>query len=58
MYRVKSPEWTMVIEDGFKTPAEADSWARRNCSERSCWDGVWELEYYEPENDRRMIVFD
>ena len=48
MYRVYSPEWNIPIESGFESFKEAYKWARANCGAGSCWDNIWEIQYYNP----------
>lgn len=49
MYRVISPEWNEItIKAGFKTAKAARKWAKEHCGTDSCWEGIWQVEYYNP----------
>ena len=49
MYKVISPEWNdITIKAGFESEKAARRWAKANCGPKSCWDGIWEIQYYNP----------
>lgn len=48
MFKVVSPEWNVVIKSGFVSVESACTWAKDNCGESSNWDGIWSVEYYNP----------
>jgi hypothetical protein len=52
-WRVVTPEWTMIVEDGFHSKQEATDWVNKNISQNCYWADSYEIESY---NDSPFIM--